>query len=447
MIVKTHMEDGLFRLCKERMSQDTKWLETHEIPEIMTYEIFSDYRKWQIKETISYAYNNSKFYKKLYDEHGVSPDDFNEFEDLEKFPYTYPEDIKGTAFNFLCISQTAVEKPVTFYSSGTTGEQKRLHFSGKDVYRILQFLGVGMNTVVGGEGVVQVLMPNGQGRGIGSMLAKAVTDFGMRAYPVDVYDESEKQIKISRENGANIWFGDTSTIMRITREMEKKTDLTKMGMKILFLTIGNVSDTMKAYLERTWDCEVITHYGLTEAGWGLAVDCECSDGYHYDELDTYTEVVDPETGVVVGDGELGELVFTTMAREAMPLIRYRSRDYASVTKKPCACGHGMETMTHIVKRLGSNLVTENGTEIYPPLLEDVIFGFSDVIDYVLGYKDGKMIFTLEMREIPENFEIYAVEKLSEIDCIKKAEIEVEVELIEQGTLKPRQLEKKKIHMM
>jgi phenylacetate-CoA ligase len=103
--------------------------------------------------------------------------------------------------------------------------------------------------------------------------------------------------------------------------------LAKLGVKIMFLTMAYVADTVAGNLERIWGCRVCTHYGLTEMGWGLAVDCSQGAGFHYNEFDVIAEVVDPRTGEPLPDGAEGELVFTGLGREAMPLIRYRSRGY------------------------------------------------------------------------------------------------------------------------
>ena len=126
----------------------------------------------------------------------------------------------------------------------------------------------------------QVFLPNGEGRGIGSMLGASLIRFGMKSCVSDMTTSSEEAIKVCRENKANVWFGDALTIYRITKQMEPKMDLKSLGMKVLFLTMGNISKPMVEYLEKAWGASVVTHYGLTEMGWQIIRDQDVVNGQH-----------------------------------------------------------------------------------------------------------------------------------------------------------------------
>lgn len=440
----THLQEGLMRLCKERMANDEVWLKDHSIPERINYDIFKEYRIHQLKQAITRVYNKSKFYGKRFAEYGVSPRDLQNFKDLEKFPYTYPEDIRGKSYDFLCMSQSKVSKPVTFYSGGTTGIKKRIYFSENDVKNIIKFLAIGMNCVASTDEVCQVIMPNSQGRGIGSILATALNRNGMKAYATDIFADSEEQLKATIENKTTVWFGDAGTMYRITKECEEKYDLSKLGMKIIFPTIGNISNTMKEHFEKTWDCRVITHYGLTEVGWGLAVDCLEGTGYHYNELDVYTECADPDSGKVVPDGGGGELIFTSLGREAMPLIRYKSRDYSSITHGGCACGYPCEVMGHIQKRISGGYLSPNGTEIYPPMLEDALFSCGNLVDYRIFSDGNKLILELEILKKDDSSVEEINKALTSLNCIKTSGLTLDLRPLKSGSLKEYSLEKKHI---
>jgi phenylacetate-CoA ligase len=440
----THLQDGLMKLCFERMKNDESWLKNHQLPEKMNYEIFQEYKLYQLQQTITLAYNNSSFYKKKFDEYGVSPSTLKTFADLEKFPFTYPEDISGNSYDFLCVSQSKVEKPVTFFSSGTTGIKKRIYFSENDVKNIMKFLAIGMNCVASTDEICQVIMPNSQGRGIGSILANSLMKNGMKAFATDIFSTSEEQIKKTIENKVTVWFGDTGTIYRITKECENKYDLKSLGMKILFPTIGNISQTMKEYLEKAWNCKVITHYGLTEAGWGLAVDClSDTSGYHYDEIDTYIECLDPITSMPVDEGTPGELVFTTLGRESMPLIRYKSRDYATLKHGGCKCGRECDVLGHIIKRIGG-YKSLNGVEINPPMLEDTLFSCKELIDYRLYSNNKKLIIELELINNTQAILDKLKKNIETLPVIKKSGFEVELVVKGHNELKQFALEKKRI---
>jgi phenylacetate-CoA ligase len=377
------LEEGLFGLCKSSVATDEafKQAAVNRNFDRVDSALFQEYRLYRLKKTLRYAYEKSKFYRELFDGAQVDLNAIHSVADLKKLPFTEPADLARDNYRFLCVSQAKVEKPVTYTSTGTTGPQKRVFFTDGDLENIRRFLGVGMNTVTGPEGVIQILLPNSQGRGIGSLLAAGLKDMGMKAYVTGMEMDSAAQIQHTVANKPNVWFGDTGTIYRITKEMEPKVALAKLGVKVMFLTMGYVADTVARNLERIWDCRVCTHYGLTEMGWGLAVDCSSGAGFHYNEFDVIAETVDPQTGEPLPDGAEGELVFTSLGREAMPLIRYRSRDIATLTSAPCPCGCHLQTMGHVKRRAEGVITLPDGAQIYPSLFDDVLYRFNSVVDY------------------------------------------------------------------
>ncbi|MGE4587947.1 MAG: DVU_1553 family AMP-dependent CoA ligase [Mangrovibacterium sp.] len=413
------------------------------------HELFQEFKLYQLRKTIRYVSEKSRFYKEKFEANHVRAEDIECLSDIEKFPFTLPEDLRNNGFDFLCISQGCVEKPVTFYSSGTTGLKKRIYFSNGDIMKILQFLPCGMNTVVDKqEGVIQIFLPNSSGRGIAHLLAKSLESYGMRAVVSDMEASCEEIMQTCLEHRPNVWFGDAGTIFRVTKEMESRMDLSGLGMKVLFLTMSNISDSMKRYLEKVWNCRVATHYGLTEMGWGLAVDCDTCNGYHYNELDVIAEVVDPETGRVLPDGETGELVLTSIGREAMPIIRFRSGDISSLSE--CTCGHNLQVMRHIVRRIEGMYQLSEHKYIYPALLEEALYSVEEVIDYRASVKGRQLLIDLETVDPADRRRSEAAikeevkKRLLEIDIIRDYEMELAVELLETGALKPFCLQKKRI---
>lgn len=313
----------------------------------------------------------------------------------------------------------------------------------------MEFLPRGMNTVTDRDnGIIQILLPNSAGRGIGYLLAESLKSFGMRAVISDMGWPADKIIRSCLDEKPDVCFGDAGTIFRVTKEMAGKMDLSKLGVKVLFLTMSNVSRSMKEYLEKAWNCRVATHYGLTEMGWGLAVDCDSCDGYHYNELDVIAEVVDPETGKVLPEGEEGELVFTSIGREAMPIIRFTSGDISSLSKG--SCGSSLKLMGHIVRRTEGMYDLGDGRYIYPALLEEAIYSIQEVVDYKASVKGRKLYIDLETVDKAyygrpeESVKKEAMERLLAIDEIRNSQVELTVELLENGSLKPFCHQKKRI---
>lgn len=446
-----HLEEGLFELCSKRIMADEgfKTVARNRNFGKVNSDLFQEFRLYQLKKTIKYVSENSRFYGKKFREKSVGPSDIKSLKDIEKFPFTFPEDLKHSSYDFLCISQRDVEKPVTFFSSGTTGIRKRIYFSRADIIKIMEFLPRGMNTVTDRDnGIIQILLPNSAGRGIGYLLAESLKSFGMRAVISDMGWPADKIIRSCLDEKPDVCFGDAGTIFRVTKEMAGKMDLSKLGVKVLFLTMSNVSRSMKEYLEKAWNCRVATHYGLTEMGWGLAVDCDSCDGYHYNELDVIAEVVDPETGKVLPEGEEGELVFTSIGREAMPIIRFTSGDISSLSKG--SCGSSLKLMGHIVRRTEGMYDLGDGRYIYPALLEEAIYSIQEVVDYKASVKGRKLYIDLETVDKAyygrpeESVKKEAMERLLAIDEIRNSQVELTVELLENGSLKPFCHQKKRI---
>lgn len=405
-----HLEKGLYDLCRLRIAGDDAFQAqaAHRNFDAVDDALFDEYRLWQMKKTLTLVYEHSSFYRRLFDRHGVCPENFDTLKDLKKFPFTVSADLAGSSYGLLCTSQSQVEKPVTFYTSGSTGTKKRIFFSMADIQKILDFLPRGMNTVVSREDArCQVFLQNSQGRGIGSILADSLRKFGMQAWTADLRDSPEDILQVTLDNHVNVWFGEAITILRTTRILAQRMDLSKLGMKCIFITMTNIPQSMIAYLETTWNCHVSTHYGLTEAGWGLAVDCDVCPGYHYDEIDHYIEVVHPETGEPLPYGQEGEVVITNLARECMPLIRYRTGDIAALYKSEC--GSHLDVLGHIARRKEGAYML-GGRELFPAIFDQPIFALPDTLDYRVFAEGDQLYFDVEVLG-PERFDS---EKLSEL---------------------------------
>jgi phenylacetate-coenzyme A ligase PaaK-like adenylate-forming protein len=192
--------------------------------------------------------------------------------------------------------------------------------------------------------------------------------------------------------------------------------LRKLGVNYLFLASEYVPDSMRKTLREIWGCEIRTHYGLTEMGLGVAVECEAQDGYHFNEASLLLEVVNPLTGEPVQEGEEGELVFTTLTREAMPLIRYRTHDISRLMPGPCLCGaNSLLKFDKIKKRLESMVTIGCGDAIYPSYFDDVLYGIPGLVDYqiALHRQEGadRLYFKVEMVPGRENCTTELSEKL------------------------------------
>lgn len=211
-------------------------------------------------------------------------------------------------------------------------------------------------------------------------------------------------------------------------------------MQCIFITMTNLPQSMIDYLAETWQCRVSTHYGLTESGWGLAVDCDVCSGYHYNEIDHIIEIVDPDTGAPLPYGEEGEVVLTNISRDCMPLVRYRTGDIAKLEK--AVCGSHLDVLGHIVRRKEGAYVLR-GHELFPALFDEVLFGTDGLLDYRIFTDGDKLTFEVETLD-PERFDADDLHgRLAALEVMQGLPAP-EITLLPCGALREHCFEKKRI---
>ncbi len=452
MLEPVQLQESLYRLCKKQIDEEPTFKKQMGIEKVdeIDKEVFDAFRLYKLKKTLAYAYRHSRFYRKLFDRYGVTPDDVQSLSDLARLPLTDPSDLSANPFDFLCVSQGEVVRVITFTTSGTIGPKKRVFFTKRDIEIITDFMAAGISTVTGRDGVVQILLPFRGVLGQADLLAKGVEKMGAKAVITGTDKSSQEQIETIREQHSTVLFGETRLIYRLTKETEKIYDLPRLGVKCLFTTTSYLSLPMKRYLESAWGCEVRSHYGLTEMGLGLAVDCSCESGYHFNELDIVAEVVDPDTGQVLPEGEEGELVFTTLSREAMPLIRYRTQDISSTSSVACACTPFLKRIGYVKKRRESKVLMGN-VELFPALFDDVLYQLPEIIDYEVILNEAgsnrRLVFQIEITENTDQLKERVIQLLLKVDpiagAVRKGMMEQpEVVLLPPGSLRDKLLVKR-----
>ncbi len=350
------------------------------------------YQLLRLRRTLQYVFEKSSFYRDMFGKAGLVPDDVKSLQDLARIPFTEPHHLSENPYRFLCISQAGIARPYSFVTSGTTGPQKKVFWSRGDLERIIEFMAAGIATVAAPQDIVQIMLADGRPYSQADLLYRGVAKIGATPVLAGTNLSAEEHLRILEHSGSTILFGYAGQIFRISQELQTKTELRKKGVKVLFLAGEYVPDAMRRELRRMWGCSVRTHYGLTEMGLGVAVECEAETGYHFNEAGLLLEVVDPQSGQSLPAGEEGELVFTTLASDAMPLIRYRTQDISRLLPESCSCGAAsLLKIDHIRKRLGSIVTLNGGDLIYPSLFDDLLFGVPGLLDYTvtLEQMDGK----------------------------------------------------------
>lgn len=286
-------------------------------------------------------------------------------EALAELPFTSSVDITHHGKDMLCVSPREVARIVTFSSSGTSGAAKRLYFTRGDLERTVSFFAEGMGVICREGDRAAIVMQDSGELGLTPLLTEGLARIGVRAESIPPRGYAETAARL-RDFGPDVMIGAPVYLRRIAlKEVYIKP-------RAVLISADYCADSVAATIARLWDPEVYAHYGLTETGLGCAVQCREFDGMHIRSDELYIEIVDPETGAPLPDGTPGEIVISTLRREAMPLIRYRTGDIG--VKGRCKCG-----ASSLMKVLGRADELSRSPSLYE--LDELLLGCDGILDY------------------------------------------------------------------
>jgi phenylacetate-coenzyme A ligase PaaK-like adenylate-forming protein len=336
----------------------------------------ADLQSWQLaklNETLALARSKSAFYKKHFE--GM-PETLSSLDDLQKFPFTTAEDIRQNPLRFVCVSQSEIQRIVTLQTSGTTGEPKRIFFTAEDQGLTIDFFGVGMSVLTEPDERVLIFLPGETPGSVGDLLRMGLERKGRMPIPYGMVKDPFHALDVMESQQADCLVGSPTQILSLARRWNP----TNKAPRTVLLSTDYVPAAIVNVLETTWGCKVFNHYGTTEMGLGGGVECEAHRGYHLREADMLFEIVNPETGEPVPDGEYGEVVFTTLTRRGMPLIRYRMGDRSRFIVGECPCGTKLRTMEKIRGRF-SGFVSVGDETLKLPDFDEALFPIQGLLNF------------------------------------------------------------------
>lgn len=344
----------------------------------LSKKVLDNYHLSALRKVIAYAREKSPFYHSLLAD--FPSETITKLSDMEKLPFTVSADIRKDPFSFLCVPQGDICRVITLMTSGTRGASKRLFFTVDDIALTVDFFCVGMSTLVKPGQNVLILLPGERPDSVGDLLARGLKRLGVQGIihgPVyDVKSTIEKIIKLKIDSIVGI----PTQVLTLARSSYGSA--IKKGMiKSVLLTTDYVPTAIIYELNHLWGCSVFNHYGMTEMGLGGGVDCDAHAGYHLREADLYFEVVDPKTGRVLDNGQIGEVVFTTLTRKGMPLIRYRTGDIAQFIPEPCPCGTVLRRMDYVKGRFDGIVSLNNKQTLMLAEIDEVLFRLPWLLNY------------------------------------------------------------------
>jgi phenylacetate-CoA ligase len=359
--------------------------------------LLEGYQLHKLKETISYAKNNSVFYRDLFN---INENEIHSFADFKNVPFTSSKQIGQNPFDFLCVPQRDVKRIITLNSSGTTGKEKRIFFTEEDLDLTVEFFQFGFKPMLKTGDRVLVLFPGNSYGSVGDVIKRALSLLNIESFVQGVLVNPDETARFILENNINVIVGIPMQVLYFSRI---KSEVFQNSITKVLLSADYVPEILIRELDHQYGCKVFTHYGSSEMGYGGGVECSSLNGYHLREADLYFEIINPDTGEAVKDGDYGEIVFTTLTRKAMPLIRYRTGDIGSFTKATCNCGTFLRTMKRSLGRMHNRVELRENQFIYLRELDELILAFADVLDYQ-SYIESNDTLVLEI--MTANVEIF-----------------------------------------
>ncbi len=305
-----------------------------------------------LRETLHRA-SHSVFYGKRLAGCNLNPESL---EELQTLPFTLPTDLNPWE-DLLAVSAGEVERMVTLKTSGTTGPPKRLAFTAKDLARTRDFFTVGMSMLVQSGEKLAVLLPGSERPdGVADLLRQGLESVGVEVacppgelvYSPQGWPEDGKAlaawIRVERPKAL------VAAPAQLALLAACFPNAAPENLNGVLASSDPLNAQLRAFLQIVWGCTVLDHYGLTESCYGGAVECLVQAGAHLRELDVLVEIVEMGGDTVLPPGHVGEVVLTTLC-EAMPLIRYRTGDVASLRPGPCGCGSPLKRLGPVLGRL------------------------------------------------------------------------------------------------
>ena len=364
--------------------------------ECASREVLHYIQSKRLRKLVERCYNNVPLYKQRMDEAGILPGDIKDIDDVKKLPFTTKQDLRDT-YPFGLFAVPREELARIHASSGTTGKQTVVGYTKADIDAWAT--GAARSIVmVGGTKADLVHVSYGYGLFTGGLgLHYGAEKLGATAIPVSS-GNTKRQVQILQDYGSDILCCTPSYAMYIgetVRDMgiDPKTLRVRAGI----FGAEPWTEEMRREIERLLAIEAFDIYGLSEiAGPGVACECHQHNGLHINEDMFYPEVIDPDTGETLPDGTYGELVFTCIGKEALPLMRYRTRDICSLNHLPCECGRTLVRMSKPRGRTDDMLIIR-GINVFPSQIESVLLELGMDPNYQLVVDRVGNLDTLEVQ--------------------------------------------------
>ena len=346
--------------------------ETYSRTEMVTLQLA------RLQETLERVYNKVPFYQNKFKESNVTPESITSLEDLRKLPFTIKKDLRDH-YPYGLFAADMKDIVRIHASSGTSGKPTTVAYTQNDIDNWADIVARAV-AIAGGE--PEGIFQNAYGYGLftgGLGLHYGAERLGMATVPISG-GNTDRQITIIEDYKPTVIAGTPSYILKVAEELSAQGyDPRNTSLKFGIFGAEPWSEEMRKLLEESFNIKACDIYGLSEVmGPGVAMEChEAQDGLHIAEDHFIVEVINPDTLEPVQDGEEGELVFTSLTKEAFPVIRYRTGDIASITREKCKCGRTTTRMSRVKGRIDDMLIIR-GVNVFPSEIEHFLIQLDEL---------------------------------------------------------------------
>lgn len=397
------------------------WNETYEC---MDREGIRAVQSKRLINTVKHIYLNVPYYRQLMQKADLTPEDIKSVDDLSKLPFTTKQDLRDN-YPYGLFASPLSEIVRIHASSGTTGKPTVVGYTRKDIDTWSEIMARAL--VCGGADKGSIVQ-NAYGYGLftgGLGVHYGAERLGASVIPISG-GNTKKQLMLMQDFGTTVLTCTPSYALYLAEAIQESgIDRNKLNLQYGIFGAEPWTEELRKEIEEKLQIKAIDIYGLSEVmGPGVSCECQAQNGSHIMEDHFIPEIIDPDTGKVLGEGKTGELVFTTITKEGIPLIRYRTRDITSLNYETCECGRTMVRMNRVMGRSDDMLIIR-GVNVFPSQIESVLVEMGETEPHYLLIVDRvNNLDTLEVQvEVSESIFSDEVKKLEKLSRKIKHEIQ------------------------
>jgi phenylacetate-CoA ligase len=417
------------------------------ITEGLSREELTDQQDEQLAETVQHAYENVPLYHDTMDEAGIAPKDIGGIEDISKLPFTTKEAFcEEYPTGLFAVDESEISR--IHGSSGTTGKPKIVGYTSADLDLWADVMARSL-AVAGVEPGDTVQNAYGYGLFTGGLgLHNGIEELGATVIPMGGGNTARQLTMLQDLESDALSCTPSYCLYLAEAAAERGIDPQDLPLSTVVIGAEPFTDPMREEIEAALDVTAIDIYGLSEIiGPGVAIECaEAQEGLHIWEDHFYPEIIDPDTGEPLGPGEEGELVVTTLTKEALPVLRYRTGDITHLYEEECACGRTAVRMGNITGRTDDLLIVR-GVNVYASQIEEVMLGIDDMAPhYRLDLRRDGTLDTMEITVEPHTSGSSTDALRQEIESQLNEQLDVspdEIEVVEPGAIERTEVGKVK----